>query len=128
MKGGLEMKRGIIYVLITSSVFVGIATSAHVQRDESVPRATSPNPSPTPPRNEDIPLVRAETVPPPPLWANRIRNPHVKYVASSTLTTFPVPAVIFRREALAREGDWTEIRERIIYPAVNKSEKPIAAI
>jgi len=73
-------------------------------------------------------VARPADIPPPPLWANETRNPHVKYVASSSLTTFPVPAVIFRREGLARQSDWTEIREKIIYPAVNKSEQPIAAV
>lgn len=120
------MKRCIVFLLVTSSILIVITRSAYL-RDRSETGAISANPSPTPPATGDI-LARPADVPPPPLWANKIRNPHVNYVASSSLTTFPVPAVIFRREMLAREGDWTEIRERIIYPAVNQSEKPIVAV
>ncbi|HXI23171.1 MAG TPA: hypothetical protein VNG71_04785 [Pyrinomonadaceae bacterium] len=122
------MKRRIVYVLIASSLLTGIATLAYFQQGESLARASGLSPSPTPPSSQDIPPVRAGVIAPPPLWANKIRNARVKYLDSPSLSTFPVPAVIFRREALAREGDWSEIRERIIYPAVNKSERPIAAV
>ncbi len=122
------MNRAMVYILIISCLLVGIAASAHMSQDRSEAQEPNMSPSPTPRVTGDIPSVRAATVPPPPLWANKIRNVHVKYVDSPSLSTFPVPAVIFRREAFAREGDWTEIREKIIYPAVNKSEKPIAAV
>lgn len=60
------------------------------------------------------------------LRAGKIRNRRVTY--SENLKQYPVPPIIFERGGLARTGDKDEIIEKIVYPAVNKSARPIAAV
>lgn len=62
------------------------------------------------------------------LQARKIKNPNVTYVSPRTIRKYPFPVVNIEREGLAKGGDVNEIMERIIYPAINKSKKPIAAI
>lgn len=117
----------VLYVLLALSICSGATASALAQRNRSAARTPDPTPSSTPPSIDQV-STRVADVPPPPLWASKIKNPHVKYVQSAESDTYPVPAVLFLREGSSREGDWTEIREAIIYPAINKSNKPITAI
>lgn len=62
------------------------------------------------------------------LRASRIKNRHVRYISSEKLRQYPVPPIIFEREGLARKGDQNEIIEKIIYPVVNNSARPVAAV
>lgn len=62
------------------------------------------------------------------LRASRIKNQRVKYIPSEKLKQYPVPPIIFERGGLARKGDQNEIIEKIIYPVVNKSARPVAAV
>ena len=62
------------------------------------------------------------------LHPRKVRNPKVAYVAATKLKQFPFPVVNIVREGLATTTDITEIMERIIYPTINKSRKPIASI
>jgi hypothetical protein len=72
--------------------------------------------------------ARGADIPPPPLRVSRIKNSHVNYMPNSRIRKYPVPAVVFQREGLASPEDRGEIFENIIYPAINKSDKPIAAV
>ncbi len=72
--------------------------------------------------------ARAADIPPPPLRVSRIKNSHVSYMPNSRIRKYPIPAVVFKREGLASPEDRSEIFEYIIYPAINKSDKPIAAV
>ena len=62
------------------------------------------------------------------LQARKIRNPKVSYAPARQIKRFPLPVVNFEREGLARPGDQQEILDGIVYPLINKSKKPIAAI
>jgi hypothetical protein len=62
------------------------------------------------------------------LQAGKIKNPNITYVSAQRIRRYPFPVVNFEREGLARKGDQKEIMERIVYPVINKSKKPIAAI
>jgi hypothetical protein len=62
------------------------------------------------------------------LSASRIRNRRVRYVASEKLKQYPVPPIIFERGGLASKLDQKEIIGKIIYPVVNKSDQPVAAV
>ncbi len=62
------------------------------------------------------------------LQPRKVRNPKVAYVPATKLKQFPFPVVNIVREGLATKTDITEIMERIVYPTINKSPKPIASI
>ena len=62
------------------------------------------------------------------LQARKIRNPKISYAAARQIKRFPFPVVNFEREGLARQGDQQEILDGIVYPLINKSRRPIAAI
>jgi hypothetical protein len=62
------------------------------------------------------------------LRASRVKNPRVAYAPAARVKTFPFPAVHFEREGLARKTDVQEIMDGVVYPLVNKSEKPLAAV
>lgn len=122
------MARRMIFVLFALSAFSSATFSTldfHNRIATAAPARDPQKPSQTPTGQVS---ARASDVPPPPLWASKIRNLHVKYIQSAQLTSYPVPAVVFRGEGLAREDDWTEIRGKIIYPAINKSDRSIAAV
>ena len=124
------MAQRILYSLICLSLLSGMAVSSWAQNNKSRRRApaTTNTPSPTPPQAGKI-SARASEIPPLPLiLASKIKNPHVTYVPTPQIKQYPVPVVIFERAGLARPGDKSEIVERIIYPAINKSEIPIAAV
>jgi hypothetical protein len=61
------------------------------------------------------------------LQARRVKNPKVVYAPASRVKTFPFPVLNFVRGGLARPEDEKEIMDRIVYPLVNQSPKPIAA-
>jgi hypothetical protein len=61
------------------------------------------------------------------LTAPRLSNSPIKYV-SNQLKEYPLPAIVFRRGGLTTESDRKEIVEAIVYPAVNRSERPVAAV
>jgi hypothetical protein len=62
------------------------------------------------------------------LQARRVRNPKVTYAPAARVRSFPLPVVNFVREGLARPTDVREIMDGIVYPLVNRSAKPIAAV
>ena len=62
------------------------------------------------------------------LEARRVKNPKVAYAPASKVKRVPFPAVNFVRGGLARPTDEREIMDGIVYPLVNRSAKPIAAI
>lgn len=62
------------------------------------------------------------------LEARRVKNPKVTYAPASKVKSFPLPVVNFVREGLARPSDVKEIMDVIVYPLVNESEKPVAAV
>jgi hypothetical protein len=62
------------------------------------------------------------------LQARRVRNRSVAYAPARSIKRFPLPVVNFEREGLAREGDVRAIMDGIVYPLVNRSPRPVAAI
>ena len=58
----------------------------------------------------------------------KINNSVVRYIPASKVKIFPVPVVHFSREGLASAAQVAEIKTKIIYPLINSSKKPIAAI
>ena len=62
------------------------------------------------------------------LQTRKIRNPRVLYQPAERIRRYPFPVVNFERAGLAREGDQQEIMEKIVYPVINRSRMPIAAI
>lgn len=62
------------------------------------------------------------------LQARNVNNPKVAYVSAEAIKRFPLPVVNFEREGLARSGDQEEIMKKIVYPVLNKSPKPVAAM
>ncbi|HEX8351694.1 MAG TPA: hypothetical protein VF611_02130 [Pyrinomonadaceae bacterium] len=62
------------------------------------------------------------------LQARRVKNPRVAYARAARVRSFPLPVVNFVREGLARPGDVKEIMDGVVYPLVNRSAKPIAAV
>jgi hypothetical protein len=128
---GVSMAQGILYSLMFLFIFSITIVSAWKQNNKPARRAPAIAPasaSQTPPPAGEI-SARASDIPPlPPILASKIKNRHVSYVPTHQIRKYPVPAVIFRRGGLARPGDQTEIIEKIIYPAINKSDMPIAAV
>ncbi|HLM55267.1 MAG TPA: hypothetical protein VK422_04010 [Pyrinomonadaceae bacterium] len=61
------------------------------------------------------------------LQARRVRNTKVTYATASKVRRFPFPVVNFVRGGLARPTDEKELMDRVVYPLVNRSPKPIAA-
>jgi hypothetical protein len=62
------------------------------------------------------------------LQARRVRNPKVAYAPAARVRSYPFPVVNFVREGLARPSDVKEIMDGVVYPLVNRSAKPIAAV
>ena len=62
------------------------------------------------------------------LRASRIRNRHVRYIPSEKLKQYPIPPIIFERGGLAKKIDQNEIIEKIVYPVINNSTRPVAAV
>lgn len=62
------------------------------------------------------------------LQARRVRNPKVTYARAARVRSFPLPVLNFVREGLARPTDVREIMDGVVYPLVNRSAKPVAAV
>jgi hypothetical protein len=59
----------------------------------------------------------------------RLSNSSIKYDAAPKIATFPVPAISVRREGLSSgPSELNEIKEKILYPLVEKSPKAVSAI
>lgn len=53
----------------------------------------------------------------------------VRYVAANSLGAFPVPVVVWRRAGLMRGvSEKREIEQRVIYPLIRKSPKPVSTV
>jgi hypothetical protein len=111
------MSRFGVCVLVSLSILSTATFSSHVQGKRAIFQTQQGEVS-----------ARAADIPPPPLRMGRIKNPHVNYMPNSQIRKYPIPAVVFKRDGLAAPDDRTEIFENIIYPAINKSRKPIAAV
>lgn len=62
------------------------------------------------------------------LDSRQIKNPSIKYFPNREIEKNPTPAVVFERGGLASEEERGEIIKKIVYPIVNTSKEPIAAI
>ena len=60
------------------------------------------------------------------LDTKQIVNPYYDYVASKRINKFPAPVVTFTGDFTA--SDKREILNKLIYPAINKTGLPVAAI
>lgn len=114
------MTRFVFYQLVTLLIS-GSALSVYGQGEQSTARHLVS-------AQQGEVSARAADIPPPPLRVGRIKNSHVKYAANSQVRKYPVPSLVFRREGLGSPEDRGEIIEKIVYPSINKSDKPIAAI
>jgi hypothetical protein len=61
------------------------------------------------------------------LTAPRLSNSRIRYVPDP-LKEYPLPAMVFRRGGLTTESDRQDIVDTIVYPAVNRSDRPVAAV
>jgi hypothetical protein len=111
------MTRFTFSVLLTLSILVTATFSTDALGKRAIPQTQQSEVS-----------ARAADIPPPPLSLSKIKNSHINYMPNSQIRKYPVPAVVFQREGLALPEDRSEIFENIIYPAINKSDKPIAAV
>lgn len=60
---------------------------------------------------------------------SRLGKSTVRYRDAARLSEYPAPAVHFRAAGLATgPAEYAEIKERVIYPLIERSPKPIAAI
>ena len=63
------------------------------------------------------------------LDAARLSKSSVKYDDAPKIVTFPVPAISARREGLSSgRAELDEIKEKILYPLVERSPKAVSAI
>ena len=53
----------------------------------------------------------------------------VKYHDSSKIVDFPIPVISVRREGLSSgPAELNEIKEKILYPLIERSQQPVSAI
>jgi hypothetical protein len=70
--------------------------------------------------------VHAES---PVLDVSRLARAPVRYVAAASLSAFPAPVVHWRRPGLLKDAqEKREIEDKLIYPFVIASTKPVSAI
>lgn len=62
------------------------------------------------------------------LDAGKINSPHVEYVAPKTLNKYPLPVLDYQHDWEKYESLKPKIEEKIVYPFLKMSNKPIAAI
>jgi hypothetical protein len=63
------------------------------------------------------------------LDAARLDQAQVRYRDQAQISAFPTPALHFGRPGLASgAAEFAEIKEKILYPLIEKSSKPISAI
>ena len=58
----------------------------------------------------------------------RIKNPRVVYAPPEKVKVFPVPVIGYHRPGLASQAQRAEVLNRVVYPVINHSPKPIAAV
>lgn len=59
----------------------------------------------------------------------RLSKSVVRYRNQAQISEFPTPAVYFRAAGLATSPtEYAEIKEKILYPLIEKSRKPISAV
>ena len=59
----------------------------------------------------------------------RLKKSSVRYAEASKIVTFPVPAISVRREGLSSgPAEFDEIKDKIIYPLVERSPTAVSAI
>jgi hypothetical protein len=73
-------------------------------------------------------LTAASSISAQELNSRRINNPDVKYVPNAEVEKNPIPALVFERGGLASEAERKEIIEKIVYPLINTTKQPIAAV
>ena len=59
---------------------------------------------------------------------SQIKNAYVRYVAPSSVKTFPDPIVNISRDGLLTDAQTADIMQHLVYPMINRSRKPIGAI
>lgn len=59
---------------------------------------------------------------------SRIRNPKVRYVAPEKLKIFPMPVIGYEAPGLASDATRNAILRDVVYPVINNSGEPIAAV
>ena len=60
---------------------------------------------------------------------SRLRKSIVRYRNQVQISDFPTPAVYFRAAGLSSgPTEYAEIKERVLYPLIEKSRKPISAV
>jgi len=62
------------------------------------------------------------------IQAGKVHNAKVKYVATDTLKSYPLPVIGYHSPGIAGEARRREILDKVVYPIINNSDKPIAAI
>lgn len=58
----------------------------------------------------------------------RIHNAKVHYVAPEKLTIFPMPVIGYEAPGLASDATRNAILRDVVYPVINNSAEPIAAV
>ncbi len=58
----------------------------------------------------------------------RIHNPKVHYVAPAKLKTFPMPVIGYEAPGLASDATRNAVLRDVVYPTINNSHEPIAAV
>lgn len=58
----------------------------------------------------------------------RVHNSKVHYVAPEKLKTFPMPVIGYEAPGLASDATRNAVLHDVVYPAINNSEEPIAAV
>jgi len=59
----------------------------------------------------------------------RLSNSIVRYRDQAQISDFPAPAVYFRAAGLSTgPAEYAEIKEKILYPLIEKSRKPVSAV
>ena len=63
------------------------------------------------------------------LELSRLSESRVKYHDSSKIVDFPIPVISVRREGLSSgPAELNEIKEKILYPLIERSPQPVSAI
>ena len=60
--------------------------------------------------------------------SSQIKNAYVRYAAPSSVKTFPYPVVNISRDGLLTDAQTADVMQHLVYPTINRSRKPIAAI
>jgi hypothetical protein len=75
------------------------------------------------------PIGYATAAPEHTIDSTRLANSAVRYRDQSLLSEFPAPVVYFRAAGLAAgPSEIAEIKEKVLYPLIERSRKPISAV